>query len=197
MPGHRENEIKFRVSNQRQIKRLLRLTGFRQITPRTHEWNTHYDWPGQKLRKRGELLRLRKYGERWLLTHKAKAWNGKHKSRTETETALVDGPGMELILRALGFRPTFHYEKFRAEWTDGKGYVVIDETPIGDFGEIEGPPRWLDRTAAQLGIESGDYITLSYAPMFLEWRKKNHSSAHNMTFAETTDTSIRKRPNRR
>ena len=194
MAGHRENEIKFRVSNHKEIKRLLRLAGFRQITPRTHEWNTLYDWPGQKLRKRGELLRLRKYGERWLLTHKAKAWNGKHKSRTETETALVDGPGMELILRALGFRPTFHYEKFRAEWTDGKGYVVMDQTPIGDFGEIEGPPRWLDRTAAQLGIESSDYITLSYAPMFLDWKKRNHSSARNMTFKETRDTSIRKRP---
>jgi adenylate cyclase, class 2 len=194
MAGHRENEIKFRVSNHTQIKRLLRLAGFRQITPRTHEWNTLYDWPGQKLRKRGELLRLRKYGERWLLTHKAKAWNGKHKSRTETETALVDGPGMELILRALGFRPTFHYEKFRAEWTDGKGYVVLDQTPIGDFGEIEGPPRWLDRTAAQLGIESADYITLSYAPMFLDWKKKNRSSAQNMTFVETRNTSSRKRP---
>lgn len=185
MAAQKENEIKFRVSNHTELKKSLRRAGFRQITPRTHEWNTLYDWPGQKLRKRGELLRLRKYGDRWLLTHKAKSWTGKHKSRTETETALVDGPGMELILKALGFKPTFHYEKFRAEWTDGKGYVVIDETPIGDFGEIEGPPRWLDRTAAELGIRYADYITLSYAPMFLAWKKQNRSGALNMTFVET------------
>ena len=51
------------------------------------------------------------------------------------------------ILRALGFAPTFRYEKFRAEWSDGKGHVVVDETPIGNFGEIEGPSRWIDRTA--------------------------------------------------
>jgi len=47
---------------------------------------------------------------------------------------------MDLILRALGYAPSFRYEKFRAEWTDGKGQVVVDETPIGDFCEIEGSP---------------------------------------------------------
>ena len=28
--------------------------------------------------------------------------------------------------------------KIRYEWSDGKGHVVVDETPIGNFGEIEG-----------------------------------------------------------
>ena len=51
---------------------------------------------------------------------------------------------MDLILRALGYAPSFRYEKFRAEWTDGKGQVVVDETPIGNFCEIEGPAP-LDR----------------------------------------------------
>ena len=95
MAAQKENEIKFRVSNHTELKKSLRRAGFRQITPRTHEWNTLYDWPGQKLRKRGELLRLRKYGDRWLLTHKAKSWTGKHKSRTETETARIDAAATE------------------------------------------------------------------------------------------------------
>ena len=76
--------------------------------------NTLYDLPGQPLRHRGELLRLRRYGKEWLLTHKAKGKAGRHKMREETETKVNDGKKMDAILRALGFEPSFRYEKFRA-----------------------------------------------------------------------------------
>jgi adenylate cyclase class 2 len=89
---------------------------------------------------------------------------------------------MDAILRALGFAPTFRYEKYRAEWSDGTGHVVLDETPIGNFGEIEGLPRWIDRTARALGIGRGDYITHTYAPMFFAWKRRTHSKATEMTF---------------
>ena len=87
----REIEIKFRVENVRALTQRLRAANFRQVTPRTHEDNTLYDLPGQLLRKRGELLRLRKYGDHWLLTHKAKANGTRHKTRIETETAVGTG----------------------------------------------------------------------------------------------------------
>jgi len=90
---------------------------------------------------------------------------------------------MEQILDALGFMPTFRYEKFRAEWSDGQGHVVIDKTPIGNLGEIEGAPRWIDRTAKALNILPSDYITRSYAELFFEWKRKTRSSANEMTFA--------------
>ena len=125
--------------------------------------NSLYDLPGQKLRQRGEMLRLRKYGPNWLLTHKAKGKTGRHKSRVEIETSIRDGNKIDAILRALGFTPTFRYEKFRAEWSRGKGHVVVDQTPIGDFGEIEGPVRWIDQTARALRIAPADYITQTYA----------------------------------
>jgi adenylate cyclase class 2 len=89
---------------------------------------------------------------------------------------------MDAILRALGFAPTFRYEKYRAEWSDGTGHVVLDETPIGSFGEIEGPPRWIDRTARALGIARRDYITETYAPMFFAWKRRTRSPALEMTF---------------
>ena len=152
MATRNEIEIKFRVDDVRALNRRLRKSGFRLLTPRTHEINTLYDLPGQLLRKRGELLRLRRYGPEWLLTHKAKGKVGRHKTRVETETKVADGAKMEAILRALGFAPTFRYEKFRAEWSDGKGHVVVDETPVGNLGEIEGPSRWIDRTARALQI---------------------------------------------
>jgi adenylate cyclase class 2 len=183
MAPYKEIEIKFRVEDLRALNRRLRQAGFRVVTPRTHEMNTLYDLPGQRLRKRGELLRLRKYGPKWTLTHKAKGKAGRHKTRMENETQVADGVKMEIILRSLGFAPSFRYEKFRAEWSDGKGHVVVDETPIGNFGEIEGPSRWIDQTARHLRIPQSSYITETYAELFFLWKKLTRSSAREMTYA--------------
>ncbi len=182
MRSNKEVEIKFRVSDVGALSRRLRQSGFRLITRRTHEMNTLYDLPSEALRKRGELLRLREYGMSWVLTHKAKGKTARHKTRIETETRVVDGASMDAILRSLGFLPTFHYEKFRAEWTDGKGHVVVDQTPIGDFGEIEGPSRWIDRTARTLQIDPSDYMTETYTELFFQWKKRTRSPAPEMTF---------------
>jgi adenylate cyclase, class 2 len=179
----REIEIKFRLADLRALNRRLRAAGFRVVTRRTHEINTLYDLPGEVLGKRKELLRLRKYGSAWTLTHKSGTKRARHSSRVELETAVSDGKKMDAILRALGYAPSFRYEKFRAEWTDGKGHVVVDETPIGNFCEIEGPPRWIDATAKKLGVGAADYITKNYAALFLDWKQKTKSSAVEMTFA--------------
>jgi adenylate cyclase, class 2 len=178
----KEVEIKFCIADPRALTRALKDAGFKQVTRSTHEMNTLYDLPGQKLRKRGELLRLRKYGNSWVLTHKAKGKSGRHKVRTELETRVENGVQMDDILRALGFAPTFRYEKFRAEWSDGKGHAVIDETPIGTFGELEGPPRWIDTTAQTLGIARQDYVTQTYAELFFAWKRTSQSKASEMTF---------------
>src|SRR5271167_2936086 len=128
MASPREIEVKFLVDDLQSLERHLASLGFRCITPSTHEVNTLYDFPGQKLRRRGELLRLRAYGETWRLTHKARARASKYKSRAELETGVTDGRHMDAILHALGYRPVFVYEKFRSEWGDGTGYVVLDHT---------------------------------------------------------------------
>jgi adenylate cyclase class 2 len=180
----REIEIKFQVIDKdlRGLARKLRAAGFRRVTPRTHEVNTLYDLPGGVLRARKQLLRLRKYGSAWTLTHKSSCKRGRHSSRLELETAVADGKNMDAILLGLGYAPSFRYEKFRAEWTDGKGQVVVDETPIGNFCEIEGPPRWIDATAKKLGVEAEDYITKNYATLFADWKQETKSSAQEMTF---------------
>ena len=153
------------------------------VTPRTHEYNTLYDLPGEVLRKRGELLRLRKYGKKWIVTHKAKGSVGRHKSRVETETEVGDGKALDHILTALGFRPTFVYEKFRAEWSDGNGLVVLDQTPLGDIGEIEGPARWIDGTARSLAVDRSAYMTSTYTDLFFDWKRKTKTPVQEMTFA--------------
>ena len=184
MATPQEVEIKFLVSDLKALEKKLRTLRFHCDTPSTHEVNTLYDLPGQKLRRKGELLRLRKYGDLWKLTHKAKVKLGRHKSRGELETGVSDGEKMDAILRALGYLPAFVYEKFRAEWSDGEGHVVLDHTPIGDVAEIEGKSRWIDRIARELGVTPADYITKSYAELFFDWKRNTSSKAVNMTFRE-------------
>ena len=196
MASTRETEIKFRVPDVRALTRKLREAGFRIVTPRTHEVNTLYDLPGEVLRGRKELLRIRKYCSQWTVAHKSKGKIGRHNSRTELETGVSDGRTMELILRALGYAPSFRYEKFRSEWTDGKGHVVVDETPIGKFCEIEGSPRWIDAAAKRLGVTAADYITRNYAGLFLDWKARTKSKAEEMTFKAVAPRSTSGRHSR-
>ena len=62
-----ETEVKFRIENISALSAGLPSLGFRLITPRTHEMNTLFDLPGRPLRRKGSLLRLRKYGDRWIV----------------------------------------------------------------------------------------------------------------------------------
>jgi len=184
MSSPSEVEVKFQIDDIPALVAQLRHLGFEEVTPRTHEINTLFDLPGRPLRARGEVLRLRKYGDLWVLTHKAKGRDGgPHKNRVETETRVEDGQKMEGILRAIEFAPSFRYEKFRAEWKGGEGHVVIDETPIGNFGEIAGPPDWIDATAEKLNIGRKDYVTDTYAGLFLAWKQRTGNAADEMTFA--------------
>jgi|ERR1043166_5583254 adenylate cyclase class 2 len=183
MAASTETEIKFRVQSLQAIEEKLRELGFRMVHERAREMNVLYDFPSRELTKRGELLRLRQYGHNWKLTHKAKGHVGKHKSRMETETSVAEGAALEAIFSSLGLTPTFRYEKFRAEWSDGHGHVVVDETPIGNFAEIEGPGKWIDATAKKLDVKEGDYITLNYAGLFMQWKQETRSNVDEMTFA--------------
>lgn len=191
MSGKREIEIKFKIQDRESLIERLQSLGFSQVTESTHEMNILYDLPDGILRRKGALLRVRQYGSRWTVTYKDRKTTGpgRHKSRREIETEVQDGSSLAEILQHVGFQPSFAYEKFRGEWSDGKGHVVLDMTPIGCFGEIEGSPRWIDRVATQLGISKDQYITSSYAELFLAWKRKTRSRARRMLFSEIPPAS--------
>jgi len=58
---------------------------------------------------------------------------------------------------------------------------MLDETPLGVFLELEGPARWIDRTARALGFSESDYITDSYAELH---RRSRGGEAGDMVFAK-------------
>jgi adenylate cyclase class 2 len=182
-----ETEIKFRVADQSQLQTQLASIGFHLVTPRNFESNTLYDTPGRDLRVKKELVRIRSYNGRWIITHKRLPDSGigedRHKHRVETETEVSDGESLAAVFHSLGLDPVFRYEKWRTEWSDNQGHCVVDETPIGIFAELEGPPDWIDHIAAQLNIAPEERLTLSYGRLFDEWRQSTGSKAQDLTFA--------------
>ena len=188
-----ETEIKFRVVDVAGLTERLKQAGFHLETPRAFESNGLYDTPGRTMRARTEILRIRNYAGRWTVTHKrlpdAGPGEDRHKHRIETETEVVDGNALAEVFVSLGLMPAFRYEKWRTEWSQGEGHCVVDETPIGNFAELEGPAEWIDRAATSLDIGPADYITLSYGRLFEVWREQHASSANDLTFDAVAQTA--------
>jgi adenylate cyclase class 2 len=186
-----EIEVKVPVASLSTFERQLDQAGFHLETPRTFEQNTLYDTPARDLKARGEILRVRQYGRRHIVTHKRHPENedaaSMYKVRIETESEVSDGPALAEVFTRLGYGPAFRYEKYRSEYThpDFPGaHLVLDETPIGNFAELEGPTEWIDRMLSILGIDPATCITLSYGKLFLAWKDRTQSPANNLTFDE-------------
>lgn len=188
-----ETEIKFRAPDLPGLTRQLEVAGFTLLTPRSFESNVLYDTPDRRMRARTEILRIRSYAGRWTLTHKrlpdAGPGEDRHKHRIETETEVADGNALAEVFFSLGLVAAFRYEKWRTEWQDGEGHCVVDETPIGNYAELEGTAEWIDRIAERLGIRPEDYITLSYGRLFDQWRQQHASAANDLTFDAVSSTT--------
>ena len=187
-----ETEVKIRVADRHAFEQKLPALGFKRVTARTMERNTLYDMPDRRLRNSRQILRIRQYGGKWVLTHKSVpndlTEEGPHKNRVETETVIEDGPVLGKIFESLGFAPVFVYEKWRTEWADKRGHCVLDETPLGIYAELEGPDEWIDAIAHQLGFSQSQFITLSYGRIFENWRDETGSAATNFTFDEIPES---------
>ena len=181
-----EIEIKLRLpSKLGKIRRRLEALGFRTKTRRALESNILFDNSKRTLRKHGKLLRVRLTNGRRVLTYKGPAEPSKYKKRPELEIDLPNGASMEAIFIHMGYRPVFRYEKFRTEYVkraSDSGTVLLDETPVGNFLEIEGSPRWIDRTARLLGFSSDDYITRSYGYLYLAYCRERRIRPKDMLF---------------
>jgi adenylate cyclase, class 2 len=154
---------------------------------RVHELNILFDTPDGGFARHGQLLRVRvesaggtnnKSAKRAVLTYKGPGEPQKEarfKVRDEREVVVADDAAMRGILEALGLRGWFRYEKFRttfalprtAKWAAGL-HVELDETPIGVFLELEGPPNAIDRAAQELGFSRAEYITKNYLLLHVE-----------------------------
>lgn len=162
-----ETEIKLKVARPEAARETLRAIGARLERARHFEDNLLLDDPGLTLARAGSILRLRRTDAGGVLTYKGERRVVEGiKSREEVETAVADPDGLQTILAVLGLRPVFRYQKYREIWTWGEVEIVVDETPIGTFMEVEGPLEAIHKAARALGRGPDDYIAESYGALF-------------------------------
>jgi adenylate cyclase, class 2 len=175
-----EIEVKLKIRNLQRLRRDLLEMGCKETVPRSLERNWTWDFPGQPLRQQGKLLRVRQFSGRCLLTFKGAAQRSRHfKIREERETEVQDPETLAVILGRLGLEVFFRYEKYRTSYSlklRGKRRSVdlsVDETPIGNYLEIEGTEADIHRVGEKLGFEEDAFIKESYLALFAKsrWRK--------------------------
>jgi adenylate cyclase class 2 len=185
-----ETEVKIPVPHlpAADVLNLLQSHGLRISVPRLFEANSVYDTADQKIRGAQMLLRLRQVGEKNILTWKGPAVPGPHKSRPEIETQFDSFAALDQILHHLGYSITFRYEKFRTEFSDpqSEGTVTFDETPIGNFLELEGSGSWIDTMALQLGFKPENYELASYGKLYFAYCERLGLQPSHMTFPSYT-----------
>jgi len=185
-----ETEIKLPVSDpKRAVNRLAQL-GFKVIKPRHFESNYLFDFPDLRLCKSGRLLRLRFAAGENLLTFKGPPLSGRrYGRRREIETPVEDGLQLRQVLENLELEEVFAYEKFRTVFAagmqaplHGSPQAAFDETPIGNYLELEGPAKWIDKVASGLGYSPRDYITATYLALYLQDCRAHQKEPGNMAF---------------
>jgi adenylate cyclase, class 2 len=190
-----ETEVKIRFPEGAAAARaLIERVGYELFEERTLESDQLFDRANEELRASDRVLRLRRTGERAIVTYKGPKSNQaqlqRYKSREEIEFDISNAPAFERMLDRLGFVPRFRYEKYRTKFrAPGEsgvlaGVVSIDETPIGVFLELEGAPDWIDQTASRLGLSTEEYLTASYANLYQQYLRAYPATSQDMTFSE-------------
>jgi adenylate cyclase class 2 len=175
MEGPVEAEVKIRCGDVDALIRAHPGLGWNVAEPRHFEDNFVYELPDGALERRGSILRLRVVDGRARLTYKGmlpESLTSAIKVREEIETGVEKPDALAAIFERLGLRASFRYQKWRTTYRlDTRGGVVMlmrDETPMGNFLELEGEEAAVEEVARELGFSRADYITESYIGMQAE-----------------------------
>jgi adenylate cyclase, class 2 len=162
-----ETEIKLRMPGPVEARAAVLGLGAVPVTGRHFEDNLLLDDAAGSLGALGTTLRLRRVPQGGVLTFKGPRLEaGRLKSREEHETPVANPDEMQAILERLGLRPVFRYQKYREAFTWRGQEIVVDETPVGTFLEVEGDAEGITAAATALGFTPGAYVTESYPALF-------------------------------
>jgi len=181
---NQEIEAKFPVKDLRKIQELLEFHQAELLMDKSYEHNILLDTPTNELLAENARLRLRKEGSESILTYKRTRKNENNIAyREEIETRVDHFENTRLILNRLGFLTFFEYEKYRSTYRLGATTIMLDETPIGFYLEIEGPDEeTIHRTASLLEIDWNQRTDKSYLQVFQEWAAENGYTGRDMLF---------------
>jgi adenylate cyclase, class 2 len=164
-----ETEIKIRIEDPESFCRRLGALNSDILSARHFEDNYVFDFTGQSLRSHQCLLRVRLADSKCFLTFKGPPrQEGIFKTREELETQVEDAETLLQILERIGMQIGFRYQKYRREFVLDGVLVAVDETPIGNYAEIEGPEEGIRDLAGRMGIAESQFLRQSYYALYLE-----------------------------
>jgi adenylate cyclase class 2 len=162
-----ETEVKLPAADLEGLRQTLTRLGARLTRGRHFEDNVLFDDATGSLAEAGAVLRLRRTPGASLLTYKGpRRVEDGIKVREERQSEVGKPDEIHAIFTTLGFRAVFRYQKYREVWTHRGQEILLDETPVGSFVEIEGDPEGIRAVTADLGLDRGAYMTDSYVDLF-------------------------------
>ncbi len=157
-----EIEKKYRLTHA-QREELVRRLPQAGATLRGEEFEENTLYAGGTLDMERQVLRLRRVGDKALLTFKERfASSAAIKHQREDETRVDNADALHLILCAIGFTPALVYEKQRATWDIAGAEVVVDELSFGLFVEIEAEEKAILEIEKAIGLHDAEAEMASY-----------------------------------
>ena len=185
---HWETEIKVHVTRPSLLKKRLRALKASLVRRRHFEANEILDFKDGRFRKARSLLRLREADGMGFLAFKGpRTIRRGFKARREIEIGFANPEALREILRAIGLKTVYRYEKFRTVFRLGRTLIMLDETPIGVYAEVEGSPISIRHTATRLGFDASQFITETYSDLHAKYRKENRLLGRDMRFGIMSD----------
>jgi adenylate cyclase class 2 len=151
----KEVEVKIIEIDRERVEAKLKSLGASK-TFEGDEETTFFDFPGNPIASAKNLLRLRRIGDKTVLTFKRFVENSEAKVRDEYEVSVSGFEAMHSILESLGLSATQRMEKHRISYTLKSGVRVdLDKyggefSHIPDLMEIEGRDIDIVRSQAKL-----------------------------------------------
>ncbi len=161
-----EIEVKIRIDDPKAAREKVLGLGAVVARDRHLESDAFFDFGDGSLGAGRRALRLRTAGKRATLTFKGEPQKSRSfKVREEFETQVRDPKEARKILKALGLKEMFSYRKHRTVLRKSRLTICVDETPVGNFVELEGERHEITRFARALGFGRTDFITRSYVDL--------------------------------
>jgi adenylate cyclase class 2 len=176
----KETEIKFKVESFDPVREKIE-ENRGTLESSFFEDNMVFDDRLGTLFNKKFLLRLRK-SDKITLTLKKPVEKVDFKVMEEHEIEVSDLNETHAILASLGYERVFRYQKNREIYDFENTKICLDQTPIGNYLEIEGEKPDIKRVMKILEFTMKQGITKNYLELFEEYCRNTGSSLKDMIF---------------
>lgn len=170
-----ETEVKIEIDSVEQIRQKLVEMKAELFKKKALQTDIYLD--NGRLRKKDQTLKIR---DNAILVYKGHSQKRKNiRSSEEIEVMVDNGSYILHLLEKLGYTRYWKKELYRECYLYHMTQICIDETPMGNFIEIEGKKEDIINIAKQLGFSQKHFIADGYGKL---WKKKNKNKQVDMVF---------------